>query len=188
MRVALLTNGLGFGGAERIVEALADDLRAAGDAVEVWATTRGGPIADGLRSRGHAVHILGIRSALDLRVVRGLREHERRFRPDLVHSHLAVSDIASALAGSGPVRLSTVHNPGFEVRGPKRWLWQRALPRLDAVCAVSRAAARQLRLPARVLRPSLVDLDTPSLPRVEARVRLGLDTAAPLVLAVGRLT
>lgn len=188
MRIALLTNGLGFGGAERIVEALAEDLRSAGDEVEVFATTRGGPIADALREGGHPVHVLGLRSALDVRLLVRLREHLHRFRPDLIHSHLAVSDIASAFSGREAVRLSTVHNPGLEIRGAKRWLWRRALPRLDAVAAVSAAAARQLPLPARIMRPSLVDLEAPRLSRNEARARLGLDPSRPLILAVGRRT
>lgn len=192
MRIALLTNGLGFGGAERVVEALADDLRERGHAVLVLATTRGGPIAAGLRARGHRVEVLGVSGAWDLRLVQRLGSALRAFRPDVLHSHLAVADIAAAAVrslGGAPACVSTVHNPGVEVAGLKRRLWQAALPRLDRVTAVSQAARAQLALPeVHLVRPSLVDLDAPGLAPAEARRQLGLSPQRPLVLAVGRLT
>lgn len=192
MRVLLLTNGLRYGGAERVVEALADGLRERGDEVRVVATTRGGPVADALRARCHPVEVLGIRGAWDLRVVARLARLIRRHRIELVHAHLAVSDIAAAgvkaLCPDVQV-VSTVHNPGVELGRLKRALWGPALRSMDRVLAVSRAA--QGGLPDGVLstivHPSLVDLDAPRLSQRRARRELGLPVSGPVVLAIGRL-
>lgn len=187
MRVLLLTNGLRFGGAERIVEALAEDLSAAGDAVEVVATTRGGAIADRLRGRGIPVTVLGLRNPLDATLPWRFGQILRRFRPDVVHSHLAVSDIVSALTPGPGARLATVHNPGVELGWTKRRLWRRALRRMDHVTAVSAAAAAGLPGRAEILHPSLLRLDRSLPDRPEARRRLGLPIAGRLVLGLGRL-
>ena len=53
----LLTNGLRYGGAEQIVEALAVDLHQGGHAVTVVATTRGGPIGEALAAAGIRVEV-----------------------------------------------------------------------------------------------------------------------------------
>ena len=125
-------------------------------------------------------------NAADVRVVAKLRRSISRFRPDVVHSHLAVADIAS-VAASAPNRICTVHNPGVELDRIKRWLWHRALPRFRVVTAVSEAVRRSLPVPARVLHPSLVSDRDPLLSRSRARRRLGLCDDGPVVLAVGRL-
>lgn len=191
MRVLLVTNGLGFGGAERIVEALAIDLTAAGDQVEVVATTRGGPIADRLLAGGIPVAILDLRSRFDVGLPLRLLRIADRFRPDVVHSHLAVSDLAVALAfwGRGPRLYSTAHNSGVELDPVKRGLWHLALRRFRRVMPVGPqvAAALPAGLPITIVEPSLVDPGAPRLSRAEARQRLGLPPDGPVVLAIGRL-
>ncbi|MBK6685196.1 MAG: glycosyltransferase [Deltaproteobacteria bacterium] len=191
MRVLLVTNGLGFGGAERIVEALAVDLHAAGDQVQSVATTRGGPIGDRLLARGIPVEILNLRSRLDVTLPLRLRRIADHFRPDVVHSHLAVSDLAVALAfpGRGPRLISTVHNSGVELDPVKRALWHLALRRFAQVLPVGPqvAAALPSGLPITIVEPSLVDPGAPRLDRAEARRRLGLPLDGPVVLAIGRL-
>ena len=190
-RVLLVTNGLLYGGAERIVEALALDLTARGHAVRVVATTRDGPIGDALRAEGIPVDVLGIASATDVRVVQQLSAIAYAFSPDVVHSHLAVADIATAAAPLPPHtrRISTVHNSGVELSLPKRLLWQAALHRFDRVVAVGEHVAQALprTLAAVTLSPSLVEASRPHLTRAEAREALGVPIDAPLVLAVGRL-
>ena len=191
MRLALVTNGLGFGGAERIVEALAKDAAARGDQVLVVATTRDGPIGAALRSEGVRVEVLGIRSPLDARIPLYLAQLARRFDAELLHSHLAVADIASA-AAAALLRcpwVATAHNPGVELSRGKRSLWHLALRRADRVLAVSGAvrAALPPALGAQVLYPSLIGAGEPLLSREEARRRLGVPQDAPLVLGIGRL-
>ena len=191
MRITLLTNGLGFGGAERIVEALADDLRDYGDDIAIVTTTRGGPIEESLRHRGHRVTVLGLRGIWDTSIVLKLGALVRAHRSDVVHSHLAVSDIASAASNiiHRAARLCTVHNPGVELGRVKRWLWLKSLGTMDRVFAVSQAAQQKLpcHIPSTIVRPSLIDLGHTQLSRLEARTRLGLDPIRPIVLAIGRL-
>lgn len=189
MRIAYITNGLGYGGAERVLQALAEGLAAAGDRVEVFATTREGPIAEELRAAGIPVRLLGIRSPLDLRLPLKLARALRGV--DLVHSHLAVSDIAAAAAaqlGRRPKLVTTVHNPGVELGRFKAALWRLSLSRFDRVTAVSEAVKASLprRLRPRVLYPCLVS-GGPRLSRAEARAALGLEEAEQVVMAIGRL-
>ncbi|MBK8013101.1 MAG: glycosyltransferase [Deltaproteobacteria bacterium] len=217
MRVLFVTCGLTYGGAERIIEALALDLKQEGHEVEVAATTRDGPIGVALRARGIAVHVLGLRSALDLRIPFRLAALEARFQPQIVHSHLAVADITSAAASGcavgwrvlgrlkgrrgqppsprGPIRLTTVHNPGLELSPFKRMLWQRALGRMRRIIAVSEAVRTSPALApwpdVEVQRPSLVDVLEPEpIPsrRDAARAALDVGPLDYLVLGVGRLT
>jgi glycosyltransferase involved in cell wall biosynthesis len=196
VRILIVTNGLRFGGAERIVEATAVGLLERGDDVSVVATTRGGPIRDRLRAAGVPVRVLHIASPADGRVALELALMFRRFRPHVVHSHLAVADIATAAAGlvvPGPQRVTTVHNTGIELDRVKKGLWGVALRRFDAVLAVSDQVRRSLApgLGAETLRPSLVEPgDTPpdrGAARSEARARLGLPDDVLVVMAVGRL-
>lgn len=192
MRVMLVTNGLGYGGAERIVQALAEDFTSAGDQVSVVATTRDGPIGDSLRAAGIHVRVLGIRSSFDARVPAELAKAALARGIEVMHSHLAVSDIAAAAAGlllPGVKRISTVHNPGVELDRLKAGLWRRALTRFHRILAVSEAVQDSLPrgLPIEVVRPSLIDPSQPRPTRAQARRALGIGPDVPLVLGIGRL-
>lgn len=192
MRVALVTTGLGFGGAERIVEALAEDIAHRGCPVVVIATTRGGPIADALMNRNIPVEVLGLRHAFDARIPLALRGRLKRHRVELVHSHLAVADIAVALAlGGHPglARVSTVHNPGVELSPGKRIAWHRALRHFHRVLAVSEHVRDHLpsQVESTVLHPSLVTQLSDASERLEARATLGLGPEERVVMGVGRL-
>jgi glycosyltransferase involved in cell wall biosynthesis len=193
MRILLVTNGLRFGGAERIVEALAIDLNRLGDDVEVVATTRDGPIGEIIRGHGIPVHVLNISSTMDLRVVYKLARIARRFNADVIHSHLAVSDIVSSMTGfllRKPRLVSTVHNTGIELDRRKRGLWQASLYNFDEILAVSRRVQEALpkRLKSQVVHPSLIRFkdDLPS--KEDVRTRLGIKPEERVIMAVGRLT
>jgi glycosyltransferase involved in cell wall biosynthesis len=195
VRILLVTNGLRYGGAERIVEALALDLAAQGDQVAVAATTRGGPIKESLERAGIPVEVLGIASPLDARIPFRLAALARRFGAQVIHSHLAVSDLATALASPliGRARLvSTVHNTGVELGRAKRSAWIAALHRFDRILAVSIAVRDRLvtasrRLHPEVAHPSLIDAGASPLSRAEARARLGVGPDEALVVGIGRL-
>jgi glycosyltransferase involved in cell wall biosynthesis len=192
MRLILVTNGLGYGGAERVVEALARDLAAQGDHVTVVATTRDGPVGEALRAAGIPVTVLGIRSPADARVPVALARVALARGAELIHSHLAVADIATAAAGlalPGVARVTTVHNRGVELDRLKLRLWHRALTRFQRVLAVSEAVQDSLPpgLPTEILRPSLIDPAAPRPSREAARAALKVPMGAPLVVAVGRL-
>lgn len=189
MRIALLTNGLGFGGAERVVQALAEDLAAGGARVHVVATTRDGAVGEALRARGIPTQVLGVKSALDLGLVVRLRRWLAEHPVDILHSHLAVSDIAAAATSGGVRRVSTVHNPGVELGRTKRGLWHAALLRSHRLTAVSAAVAEPLPWPCQIIHPSLLaNLDTAEPEREAARAALGLQPGTRLVLGVGRLS
>jgi glycosyltransferase involved in cell wall biosynthesis len=193
MRVLLVTNGLLYGGAERIVEALAIGLSERDEQVAVVATTRDGPIGENLRARGISVTVLGIKSPLDVRVVPKLAWIAAGFRPDVVHSHLAVSDIVTAIAKPllfGAKIVSTVHNSGVELDRLKLALWRRSLEHFDRVLAVGEVVRRSIdsKVKVEVLRPSLVEPSSPALSRGEARRQLGVGEDVPLAIGIGRLS
>jgi glycosyltransferase involved in cell wall biosynthesis len=192
MRVVLVTNGLGYGGAERIVEALAIDLAERGHGVAVVATTRGGPIRDNLEAKRVPVSVLHIASAVDARVPAALADIARARRADVIHSHLAVADIATAVAApfARARTVSTVHNTGVELSRARRFAWRCALGAFDRVLCVGEAVRRSLPLDvdATVVPCSLAGARPPRLSRKEARSALGVPDEAELVLGVGRLS
>ncbi len=192
LRVMLVTNGLRYGGAERIVEALAEGLRGQGDEVSVVATTRDGQIGTSLRRQGIDVSVLGIRSAVDLRVPLRFLAEARRFSPDVIHSHLEVADLVVALTSPLLPRarcVTTIHNLGASRSRFKSVIWKGALRRFDQIIAVDETAQDTLPtgLACRVLHPSIVDEEGSHLSKSEAQKRLGLHSRVPVLVAVGRL-
>jgi teichuronic acid biosynthesis glycosyltransferase TuaC len=117
------------------------------------------------------------RAALDLR---------RRYsgeRLDIVHAHFGLT-AWPALAVHARVRALTVH--GTDIDHPRTRLLTRAvIPRMDILAAVSAPLAK--RLPAGGARaqvlPCGVDLDRfHTIPRADARAKLGLDPGRPYLL------
>ncbi len=86
MRVLQIINALTMGGAQFVVLDLARRARSEGHEIEI-ACFRDGPIGAILRQEGFQVHLLGER-LLDLPAFARLVLLLRRFRPDIVHSHL----------------------------------------------------------------------------------------------------
>jgi glycosyltransferase involved in cell wall biosynthesis len=104
---------------------------------------------------------------------------------DVVHAHFGLS-AWPALAVSARVHALTLH--GTDLMHPRtRIATAMVLPRIDLLAAVSRALVaevpgRRARERAQVL-PCGVDMERfRSLPRAEARAKLGLDRARPLAL------
>jgi hypothetical protein len=183
MRIVLVTNGLRYGGAERVVEALAGGLVELGDRVHVVATTRDGPLGDALRKRGIPVSVLSIKSPLDARVPLKLAAVARRFGAEIMHSHLAVSDIATALAQLALPNtriVSTVHSGYLDLGKNARRVWRLLLRRFDRVLAVSEPVRRLLprSLEATIVRPSLIEDGEHLFTREEARRRLSIPNDA----------
>jgi glycosyltransferase involved in cell wall biosynthesis len=187
----LVTNGLLYGGAERIVEAIAVDLYQQRYAVRVVATTRDGEIGESLRARGIPVDVLNIKNAFDVRVALELSKIVRHHRAQIVHSHLTVSDLANAAAhplSFGTAMVSTVHSAYVGLNPIVRRAWHAALFAFHRVIAVSETVRESLprALKTVIVRPSLIDA-TPGIDRAAARARLGIADEVPLVLSVGRL-
>jgi glycosyltransferase involved in cell wall biosynthesis len=86
MRIIQVVNALTFGGAQVIILDLVKKLIEEGHDVEVLAF-RDGPIGKKLRDAGCPTHILG-ESMLDLVPFWRFNRFVKKFRPDIIHSHL----------------------------------------------------------------------------------------------------
>ncbi|HYV17179.1 MAG TPA: glycosyltransferase [Conexibacter sp.] len=119
------------------------------------------------------------------RAARELRRRYRRERFDVIHAHFGLT-AWPALALRGAPHVVTFH--GTDLAHPRsQRLSRAALPFVSLAAAVSAALARQV--PGAGVRRRVAVLpcgvDTARfrpLPRAEARARLGLDPAAPLLL------
>lgn len=116
MKVLQLITSLGYGGAERLIVDLAPRLRLRGVEVAVVSLNGSMPLVRELEGHGIPVYTLShsgtIYSLPGLaRSWWRLRKLVEKLQPQIVHSHLYLSDILSRLAVPGSCRLiSTLHN------------------------------------------------------------------------------
>ncbi len=190
-----------IGGLLRVVQALASGHRARGHAVHVAPVMHEDrsrhPLLDRLRDAGVFVHPVIVPPRGYAAERRRMADLCRRLRPHVVHTHgyrpdLVDAGVARAL---GIPVVTTVH--GFTGGGLRNrvneWLQRRALPRFDAVVAVSRALAGELVRDGAphgrvVTLPNAWLPATPPLTRDAARRELGLGDDAIHVGWVGRLS
>jgi len=143
-----------FGGLEAVVQALALGAPAAGLEARVAAIVPDGAVAhpflDPLVRAGVETFAIGAGGRAYRRERRAVADVCRRLRPDVVHTHGYRADVLDAPVARAlgiPV-VTTVH--GFTGGDWKnrcyQWLQRRALRRFDAVVAVSRRLAEELRL------------------------------------------
>jgi glycosyltransferase involved in cell wall biosynthesis len=212
-RVLHVIETLGPGGAERLLYLTLRELRR-GQFESVVCYLRGRQEwREPIEALGIPVEGLALGSALEgFRAVRGLRALVRRWRVDLVHSHLYFPNLYAQIAGrmEGVPVVSSLHNLEWEpetLRDNPRLtpIKQRALllgaragvrtgrPSLVAVSeAVQASSARRLRVPRdaiTVIRNGidLADFDQANARAgLEVRRRLGIGPTDPLVLAIGR--
>ena len=199
MRVVHLIDHLDLGGSQAM---LLDLLEARGPAIEaeVWALRdRTLPkAAQRLRDSGVRLRNLGLRGLNPLRL-RALRGSLTQARPDLLHTHLDVSNtigaaVALTLGSARPRIVCHIENPPAEHYGrAARWLLGRIVARVDACIVVSpslRSAAQPSLRRARrleVIGPG-IDLDRFDPAVVEpAAVRRLRGSASRVVGIVARL-
>jgi glycosyltransferase involved in cell wall biosynthesis len=197
MRIAFVATSTGTGGAEMQVLSLADRMRSRGHQTLIVSMIPVGAVGDEARRLGIPVETLGMRpGSPDPRGLLRLAAILRRWKPDVVHSHMVHANILARLArplAPVPVLVSTVHN-SYE-GGGLRMAAYRVTDRLaDLNTIISQSAAeRYLRLKAvsrdklRVI-PNGVDLERfrPD-PTARARVRRELGLGEEFTwLAVGR--
>lgn len=113
----------------------------------------------------------------------------RRFKPDLVHTHLVHADVYGALTTTAPI-VSTKHNPDPFRLGPWRHVERMLARRARRIVAISEAVRRfsvdEVGLPAEKLELVYYGLD--ELPRPWGpNPPLELVEGVPLLLCVGRL-
>jgi glycosyltransferase involved in cell wall biosynthesis len=149
MRVLHVQKVAGIGGSERHLLDLLPSLAARGVAVRmaVLAAGESGRFLAAARDRNVEVAVLPAGPDLNPLVVARLVGEIRRFRPDLVHTHLIHADlhgaVAAALAGVPTVASFHGTHPFFERPG-LRHAEARALGRARRVIAISEWVARFL--------------------------------------------
>lgn len=198
MRIMQVIIGLGVGGAERVVVSLADGLAERGHEVCIVSLMGGGLTLPS--HRGVSVVHLGLsRNPLRvLSVMRNLVKEIRKFRPDVVHSHMKHAILITRFIRCGvgiPRLINTFHNK--EVGG-WRWKWAYRLTDClaDVVTNVSQEATESYEAAGAVPKDRMlaihngidvnVNLFSES-DRVAVRRTLGITPAGRLLVAVGRL-
>ncbi len=200
MKVLLLIHGMGLGGSESMVAALARYLIGRGDAVEIGCLGVLGRLGAELRAAGMPIVVHARRAGFDATLPLRLAQRIRVEQFDVVHAHQRTALFYGLLAGllhRAPL-VYTEHGP---VVGPIRWrqrVFNRALGwRARRVTAVSQDLARQL-VEREGLRSAKVEVIHNAVDverfasgaragREAARARLGLPAAAAIIGSVGRL-
>jgi len=141
-RLLFVITGLGMGGAEVQVVALAKALQARGWEIQVASLTPPGPLAEELQRLGITVISLGLCSRTPHpRSVARLVRLVRSWRPQVVHSHMFHANVLARLArplAPVPVLICTAHNT-YEVSSRAKRLrevtWREWAYRLtDSLC------------------------------------------------------
>ena len=191
-RVALVSTGTAYSGAERCLCVLVEALSGSWEFVALISDRADAELEERLAQAGARVlRIAGLRRTPTIQGTVGLRRTLGRLRPALVHVNATDHrDALGALvvAGSGAVpALATVH-----LVLPVRARWRErvaltALRRMDRLIAVSQASGDELGgrgVQASVVRNGLAPA---ALPAARARELLGLDPGTLVIGGVGRL-
>jgi glycosyltransferase involved in cell wall biosynthesis len=141
IRVMYILTELAPGGAERCVANLATGLdRRRFEASVVG--LRGGPMADELRAAGVRCESLDLYCRCDASALARLVRRMRRFRPDIVHTHLFHADLAGRFAAAWVGSAKLIHTVHVAEQRPRRaqFLWARwARGACDRIVCVSEA-------------------------------------------------
>jgi glycosyltransferase involved in cell wall biosynthesis len=199
-KVLHILPSLTIGGAERLAVHLIahqNHERYSSEVVSLFGPT-GSELERMLMEEGVEVHYLGKSLGFDFRMFGGIDRVIRRFRPDIVHSHLGVLryTLPASFLRRVPVKVHTIHNMAErEVDPLGRWVHHLAF-RIGVVpvAIASEVAAslhRVYQLKQSVpLIPNGVPVDfyrRPATPRTEWRRRQGFSEMDVLYLNVGRL-
>jgi glycosyltransferase involved in cell wall biosynthesis len=205
-RIVWLIDGLGMGGAERLMIPIMRHLDTTRFEPRVCAlqVKEGNPVAGELRGMGIPVDLLPVRRLRDLTALPRLVLYLRRHRADLVHTQLEFSNTLGSLAAR-LLRLPavcTLHTLDAPQRGSKtyrrlRVMWWSLRIFSDRVIAVSEGARRSHLLvsgdsPDRVITLyNGIDLSRfpgpDDAPRSQIRQELGIPPDAPLLITVAVL-
>ncbi|MET3008693.1 glycosyltransferase [Stenotrophomonas koreensis] len=198
MRIMLVVNSIGVGGAERVVSSLANAFAARGHAVCIVTLETKRPALP--VSESVQLVELNARKSMGglLHVITSLRDVVRSFKPDIVHSHMIHSNLVTRLVRCMvpiPRLISTAHNS--HDGGWHRVLANRLTHRLaDLATNVSSEAVAAYEKRRAVPQGQMLTvhngIDTRAFHfsqgcREQVRDLLGVGSSTPLILAVGRL-
>lgn len=198
-KITYIIDGLGYGGAERIVQALATDVHASGrfdvEVITLWAEPLAGQIvAQELMEAGIRVVQIPKKSKIAWSMYRALRNHLRATKPDVVHTHLFAADVWGARAAytSGvPVIISTEHNINNDEGFVKEKLRCYTNRYRNAIVAVSQSVERYIAeiCPSAELKTHLIynGIDHKRFGAVRAQ-RVWHDLTDLRIAVIGRLT
>lgn len=144
MRIACVTTGLDYGGAETQLVNLALRLKARNHDVHVISMISPRAYVDQLTSHGIPVASLHMKKGVpDPRAILKLASILKKWQADIVHSHMVAANLLTRLSRMAywvPVCISTAHTTliGSQVR---TWMYRMTDPLCDVTTAVSEAVA-----------------------------------------------
>lgn len=202
MKILQIIDGLGIGGAEKLLLNFSPAAVERGHDVVVLTLrdSRASPIESELRSRGIPVQLLGGAGLLDIRRYRDLVRFLRRERFDIIHTHLLASNILGGICGhksASPVVGSLHNTEPYRGRNAhiKQWLEYLVLRRWTSrTIAVGHIVAEKR---AEKLRPARLDVVPNAVPLIAPlpvderrllRKELVGDPDRPIILTLGSLT
>jgi glycosyltransferase involved in cell wall biosynthesis len=195
LRVALLLESDGPGGAETMLLNLGEELRRRGhEVLPLGPAGHTGWLAAQFRERGFAPESYVLRRALDPACARQIADILRAHRIQVAHSHEFGMAVYGAVAARrvGSRHIITMHGGRYYAeRGRRRVALRWAARRSSALVAVSEATARDLRdtlrLPAEAVRVVHNGIPFREGNRSALREELGLSGDELLIVAVGNL-
>lgn len=189
------------GGLESVVRLLAQGQQSLGNHVTVVTVVEPGaadhPFVTALAGDGIESAVVRVGAKGYLREWRSLRGLMRQLKPDVVHTHGYRSDVIGGLAAvsAGIPRVTTVHGftGGDAKNRANEWLQIRSYHAFSAVVAVSQAIVQRLKRAGvrdSLIRtiPNAIDPRRQTVPRSEARARIGASSDEFVIGWVGRMT
>lgn len=144
IKVALVISNLSFGGAERQVLELANNLDEEQFEVHLFIFSDHAPLADRLKNRNQRLHVISKRNKFDITVISRLAKAFRRLGIQVVHGFLYDAEIASRLAArlaGCTAIIGSERNTRNNNGGIKRAIYRYTSHLLDACIANSRTGA-----------------------------------------------
>ena len=142
--VVLVIDDFEFGGAQRQVVELANNIDAERFDLHVCALADYVPLAETLNEGNRRLHVIAKRFRWDLSAVPRLASLLRRLQADVVHSYLFSADIISRLAGRlarTPVIVGSERNTDYKVSVKNQIIYALTRECIDLIVANSRAGA-----------------------------------------------
>jgi glycosyltransferase involved in cell wall biosynthesis len=142
--VVLVVDDLGFGGAERQVVELANNMDRTRFDVHVCTLSDHVPLSSTLIDGGHRLHTIRRRNRLDFSVVPRLARLLRTLHADIVHGFLFSAEIASRLAGrmaGTAVVIGSERNANHAIQMSNRIVYRLTGACVDVIIANSNAGA-----------------------------------------------